>query len=130
MLVKVAERWLDKARKFRDYAKEDLAIGRFDSAAFFAQQAVELLLKGVLIKLGGSRPLTHSVAELLQYLAELAGREAPPDVVRCAEALEQHYVQARYPDARINDYRKWEAEEAVKCMEVVWGYVREVAEGA
>ena len=46
--------------------------------------------------------------------------------MRCAEALEMHYIQARYPDARINDYRRWEAEEAIRCMEVVWNYVREV----
>jgi len=29
-------------------------------------------------------------------------------------------------DARINDYRRWETEEAIRCMEVVWNYVREV----
>ena len=46
--------------------------------------------------------------------------------MRCAEALETHCIQARCPDARLNEYRKWEA---VKCMDAVWGYVREVAGG-
>ncbi|MGC8974462.1 MAG: HEPN domain-containing protein [Thermoproteus sp.] len=55
------EIWARKAARYREYAKEDLANGRYDSAAFFAQQAAELLLKGVLIRLTGSRPLTHSV---------------------------------------------------------------------
>ncbi len=105
----MAELWLNKARRFRDYAREDLANNRFDSAAFFAQQSIELLIKGgLLIKFGGSRPITHSTSELLQYLLKILGKEAPQEVTRCAELLEQHYVQARYPDARINDYRKWE----------------------
>jgi len=34
--------------------------------------------------------------------------------MRCAEALEAHYIQARCPDARLNEYRKREMEEAVK----------------
>jgi len=70
-------------------------------------------------KLTGTR-ITNSTAELLQYLAKTLNVQPPNDVVRCAEALEMHYIQARYPDARINDYRRWEAEEAIRCMEVVW----------
>jgi HEPN domain-containing protein len=123
------EAWIKKALRFREYAEEDLRGGRYDSAAFFAQQAAEFLLKGVLIKLTGSRPLTHAVSELLAYLAKALGRPVPEDVMRCAEALETHYIQARYPDARLSEYRKWEAEGAVKCMDAVWRYVREVAEG-
>ncbi|WP_291766878.1 HEPN domain-containing protein [Caldivirga sp. UBA161] len=125
----MADPWVNKARRFRDYAREDLANNRFDSAAFFAQQSIELLFKGLLIKLGGSRPITHSTSELLQYLMKLLGKEAPPGIIRCVELLEQHYIQARYPDARINDYRRWEAEDAVKCMDLVWDYVQQVAGG-
>ncbi|MEM1597295.1 MAG: HEPN domain-containing protein [Pyrobaculum sp.] len=88
--------------------------------------------KGVLIAKTGSS-VTHSVSELLHYLAKAFGEESSEEVARCA--VEQHYVQARYPDARVNDYRKWEAEEEVKCMEISgpmfnkWlEYVKEVAE--
>jgi len=121
------EVWIRKALRFRECAEEDLRGGRYDSVAFFAQQAAEFLLKGVLIT--GSRQLTHAVSELLTYLAKALGRPVPEDVMRCAETLETHYIQARYPDARLNEYRKWEAEEAVKCMDAVWRYVREVAGG-
>ena len=58
------EAWIRKAL-IREYAEEDLRSGRYDSAAFFAQQAAE----DMLIKLTGSRPLTHAVSELLEYLA-------------------------------------------------------------
>ena len=97
------EVWIRKALRFREYAEEDLRSGRYDSAAFFAQQAAEFLLKGVLIKLTGSRPLTHAVSELLAYLAKALGRPVPEDVARCAEALETHYIQARCPDARLSE---------------------------
>jgi len=40
--------------------------------------------------------------------------------------LEAHYIQARCPDARLSGCRGWEA---VKCMDAVWRYVREVAGG-
>jgi len=45
--------------------------------------------------------LTHAVSELLAYLA--LGRPVPEDVMRCAEALEMHCIQARYPDARLSE---------------------------
>jgi len=61
------EVWIRKALRFRECAEEDLRSGRYDSAAFFTQQAAEFLLKGVLIT--GFRPLTHAVSELLAYLA-------------------------------------------------------------
>jgi HEPN domain-containing protein len=43
------EAWIRKALRFRECAEEDLRSGRYDSAAFFAQQAAKFLLKGVLI---------------------------------------------------------------------------------
>lgn len=116
--------WLEKAERFRRYAREDLKRGRFDSASFYAQQAAELMLKALLIKLTGARPLTHSTSELLTMLSKALGRELTDSAVRCAEELEQHYVQARYPDARVSEYRQWEAERAVECMEEVWSYVQ------
>ena len=123
------EAWIRKALRFRECAEEDLRDGRYNSFAFFAQQAAEFLFKGMLIKLTGSRQLTHAVSELLGYLGKALGRSVSEGVGRCAEALEAHYVQARCPDARLSGCRGWEAEEAVKCMDAVWRYVREVAGG-
>ncbi len=97
------EAWIRKALRFREYAEEDLRSGRYDSATFFAQQAAEFLLKGMLIKFTESRPLTHAVSELLAYPAKALERLVPEDVARCAEALEAHYIQARCPDARLSE---------------------------
>jgi len=117
------ESWLRRAAKFREYAHEDLRAGRYDSAAFFAQQSVELALKALLIKLTGSRPQTHATGDLLGLVEKALGVVFPEDVRRCAELLEQHYIQPRCPEARLSDYRRWEAEEAVECMEKVWAHV-------
>lgn len=54
----VWESWLKRARSFTEYAEADLKNGRYDSCAFFAQQAVEMLLRGVLLKRTGVRPIT------------------------------------------------------------------------
>ncbi len=118
--------WVRKARRLRRYALEDLSLGRYEEAAFNAHQAVELAIKGMLIKLGGAKPMTHSIRELLSALSALTGAEPGHNVVRCAAELERHYVGARYPDARLAEYEAWEAEEAVKCMEVVLRYVESV----
>ena len=123
MGVRNVETWVRRALRFREYAHEDYRAGRYDSAAFFAQQSVELALKALLMGLTGSRPQTHATGDLLRLLERALGTSFPDDVVRCAELLEQHYIQPRYPDARLNDYREWEAREALDCMERLWGHV-------
>lgn len=32
--------------------------------------------------------------------------ELSEDVAKCAKSLEEHYVQARYPDARLGHYER------------------------
>ncbi|MGC8974542.1 MAG: HEPN domain-containing protein [Thermoproteus sp.] len=32
-------------------------------------------------------------------------------------------LQARYPDARIGEYERREAEECIKCMESLWRWI-------
>ena len=116
------ESWVEKARRFASYAEEDYSRGRYDSASFYAQQAAETMLKGILIKNTGTRPYTHSLTDLLTSLARVKELEIPQEVMRCAEELEQHYLQSRYPDSRLNEYRPWEAERALECMRRVLAY--------
>jgi len=67
------ESWLRRAAKLREYAHEDLRGEKYDSAAFFAQQSVELALKALLIKLTGSRPQTHATGDLLELVEKALG---------------------------------------------------------
>jgi len=124
----VWEPWLRKSQALAGYAERDFAAGRYDTASFFAQQSAEILLKGLLLKRTGARPYTHSIADMLRTLSESLESPVPEEAVRCAEELELHYVQARYPDARVNEYRRWEAERAPECLRRIVGYVRGVGE--
>ncbi|MEZ0319667.1 MAG: HEPN domain-containing protein [Pyrobaculum sp.] len=117
------EAWFLKASRFRKSAYRALDEGEYDLACFLAQQAAEFLLKGVLIKEAGARPVTHSLYEMAKRLAQLRGASLGEDVARCAKALEEHYIQARYPDARLGPYEKWEAEQCLECMEAIWRWV-------
>jgi HEPN domain-containing protein len=83
---------------------------------FLGAQSAEFLLKGVLIRDVGARPLTHSLNEMARRLAQIRAVELTGDVARCAKSLEEHYVQARYPDARLGPYERWEAEECLQCL--------------
>ena len=117
--------WRLKAERFREAAISELKNGRYDVASFSAQQAAELYLKGFIIGRTGSKPYTHLLTELLKLIFELTGKRNE-GVERCAASLEVHYLQARYPDSRLRDYTREEAEEAVRCMEVILDFVRSV----
>ena len=125
----LAERWFRKAERFGEEARDNFEKGRYDLACFSAQQASEMRLKGLLISLTGAKPYTPILSELAEAL-EAAGINVPGEVKRCCRSLEEHYLQARYPDARVNEYGRDEAEEALRCMEVVRRFVEEVLRGA
>ncbi len=93
--------------------------GLYNEACFFAHQAVEFYIKGKLIELTGSRPYTHSIAALLEQLLGILQRRPNGEVVKCAKLLTEQYVSSRYPDARMLDYDRDDAEECLRCMELV-----------
>ncbi|MCX8193614.1 MAG: HEPN domain-containing protein [Nitrososphaeria archaeon] len=122
------ERWLKKALNFEAEALDNLNSGRYDLACFSAQQSSEMRLKGLLIKLAGSRPYTHLLSEMLEIIRSICNIEITDEVIECARKLEEHYLQARYPDARLSEYTRREAEEALKCMEVIKKFVENVVQ--
>jgi HEPN domain-containing protein len=117
------ESWVQKAEKYKSYAQRSLEEEAYDLACFLAQQSAEFLLKGVLIREVGARPLTHSLYEMARRLAQVRAVELSEDVAKCAKSLEEHYVQARYPDARLGPYERWEAEECLRCLETLWRWI-------
>ena len=71
------------------------------------------------------RPYSHSILDLLTLLGDL-GIDFDERIEACAKTLDPHYLQARYPDARLGDYSREEAEEAVKCMEVMLDFLQDI----
>ncbi|MEL9990056.1 MAG: HEPN domain-containing protein [Thermoproteus sp.] len=115
--------WIEKVARFRNSANRAFLEGDYDLACFLAQQAVELVLRGVLLREIGARPLTHSLYELAKRLAQLRGGDLDERLAKCAKSLEEHYIQARYPDARLGPYERWEAEGCLSCMEELWRWI-------
>jgi len=117
------EAWLAKARRYGQYVERAYREGEYDLACFLAQQSAEFALRGVLIREAGARPLTHSLLDMAKRLAQLRGVQLPEEVAVCAKTLEEHYIQARYPDARLGSYEEWEAKRCLECLEALWQWI-------
>ena len=120
-----SEKWIAKSLKFKELASRSLEEKSYDFASFFAQQAVEFYLKGMLVQRAGVKSYSHSLTVLIESLIE-AGVAVPRDVRDCTRKLGEHYLQALYADARITDYREDEAKEALRCMEVTLDFLTSV----
>jgi len=72
-----------------------------------------------LIKEVGARPLTHSLYEMAKRLAQLRAVELPEEALGVQSRFKEHYIQARYPDARLGPYERWKAEECLRRMEML-----------
>ncbi|GAB6943478.1 HEPN domain-containing protein [Vulcanisaeta sp. JCM 14467] len=119
----MASRWYARAERYRALSRDMLNRGFYPEACFFAQQATEFYLKGRLIELTGSRLYTHSIIALLNQVDSILNKPLNDEVIRCAKLLTEQYIGSRYPDARMLDYDRTDAEDCVKCMEMVMSYV-------
>ncbi len=121
----IALGWLDKAKRFLTAAKRSLDESLYDMACFNSQQAADMALKAVLIMKSGYKPLTHSITELLEAISEI--EEVPSDISDCS-GIEEHYIQARYPNARVKEYSFDEAQDSVKCGEAIVRFAEGILE--
>ncbi|MCS7110285.1 MAG: HEPN domain-containing protein, partial [Candidatus Caldarchaeum sp.] len=87
--------------------EENFREARYDAAAFYAQQAAEMLLQGILLRKTGARPYTYSISEMFKTLAQTHQKEVPEPVLVSASKLEKHYLSSRYPDAGMVEYNRW-----------------------
>ncbi len=107
---------------FLQEAVEDLEKGFYDLAAFHAEQALQLFLKSMLVRISGEEIRGHEVRELLATLAfslDTEGfKEIAEEMSKLAKryrkllvGLEEAYYEARY---KPYPYTKEEAEELVE----------------
>ncbi len=92
-----------RSREFLIEADQALREGRYDLACFFAEQAVQLFLKAILLRLVGYYPRTHHVRALLSKLAEILPEDRRAILLEFMRSnrsllseLEDVYVMARY----------------------------------
>ncbi len=116
-----AEDWLRQAQRDLDHARDTLADGTFEWAAFAAQQGAEKAVKAVFQHLGGEAR-GHSVSQLLAALPEAV--RPPRDLIEASKELDKHYIGPRYPNsypegAPLDFYTRAEAQRAIETAERV-----------
>lgn len=120
------DRWLSQANHTFASAERDAHQKDFAWACFKAQQAGEYALKALLR--GLSQPAYgHALKRLLGELAEL-NLEVPEKIQSAGQALDRHYIPARYPDAYPEGspheyYDQKTAKEALDAAAEVIGWV-------
>ena len=115
----------DRALAMLKASKHHLSTGDYDLASFLTEQAVQLYLKYVILKITGEMPRTHSIRELLQILGRVTNQEVEiSEFIRRHRSmlirLEDAYIASRYLFRR---YDRDEVKELVDFAEELIGYV-------
>ena len=121
--------WVEKAEFFRREVKRHLGENVYWIVCFEAQQAVELYLRALAIKLTGLYEFTHDLSKLLKYLED-AGLKILGQLYVYADALTPHYTLARYPGSKPIEYDEAVARRCIEYMEKIVGWILSEAEGA
>jgi HEPN domain-containing protein len=92
-----ARRWIDKAKSDLLNADNNLAAQKvpYDTVCFHCQQAVEKLLKGVLVAHGYEYPITHNLFVVLEKVLEF--NPSAESLRETLALLNPYSVEVRYP---------------------------------
>lgn len=91
----IGRRWVYFARENLQMAEIAVREGIWNQACFNAQQCVEKMLKAVLADRESPVPRTHSMADLMELIADNRFDDIAADI----RALDRFYIATRYPDA-------------------------------
>lgn len=87
--------WLRFAESDRRATQVLLADGFYEHCVFYCQQAVEKLLKAIIVKQTGERPPhTHNLRALLERVQAIA---IPNEIAHSVSTISEYYVGSRYP---------------------------------
>ncbi len=113
----------ERAKTFLEEAESLLARGKYDIACFNAEQAAQLYLKALTLRLLGYIPRARRAREILGMISKALKEMGREDLKRRVEdlvenarrdlrELEDAYVGSRYL------LRTYDREDAVRCIEV------------
>jgi HEPN domain-containing protein len=111
-----ATRWLAQASEDLHTAQILFDSNRYGPCAFFCQQTAAKALKAVIYH-HGEKPWGHSVPSLLDQACVLLGMITDDTPTVEAEALDEHYMRSRYPDARTEQQCKYDRETAETALQ-------------
>jgi len=118
--------WLIQSRRNLDQAADSAAANRHEWACFAAQQAAELAVKALHLKLGQDA-WGHVVRRLLEELPKQAA--VPAELLDAARTVDLHYIPARYPNGHDagppgEHYGPKQSEEAIRCARQIFEFCR------
>ncbi len=128
LVLVLADPWIERAEDFLTIAKDSLERKIYALACFNSQQATELYLKAILVSKTGSHVFTHSLVELLESIESL-GFEVPEELFVIAEALESHYIKARYPARHTKPYTERDAKRCIEYAKQIIRFAKKILEG-
>ena len=117
-----AKEWLHKAESDRDTAKYLLAGRKYGDCSFYCQQAVEKLLKAMIVlQINQRPPYTHDLLTLAKKITSLELDEA---IINALGKLDGYYAGSRYPLDTVDPAAFVEslANEAIQAMEEVFAW--------
>ncbi len=94
--MNIPKEWIEKAEFFHRSCRQRFEEKVYWAVCFEAQQAIEILLKGLQVAYMGVHEFTHDLSRLLRGL-EVAGIQVPRELYVYVDALTPHYTMARYP---------------------------------
>jgi len=112
--------WLNTAELDRRAAHILFNKDQFEACVFHCQQAVEKLLKAIIVQQTNKRPVhAHSLRVLLE---EITGVEINAQIEEAISKIDGYYVGSRYPIDAVDPgiFIRPLAEFAVQCMEEVF----------
>ena len=87
--------WVRLVESDREAARILFEAGHHEACTFHCQQAIEKLLKAILVKQTNFRPPhIHSLRLLLERVGAI---EVPPEIIESASLIDAYYVGSRYP---------------------------------
>lgn len=108
------QEWVEKALDDMDAAEGMLKIHKYAYVLFCCQQAVEKMIKALIIKLTEEMPLrSHD----LMKLAGIAGIKPDEERELFYKSLTAYYVESRYPDKKGALTRRLTEESSISYLE-------------
>ena len=118
--------WLTQAGRNLEQAADSAAAGRHEWACFAAQQAAEMAVKALHLRLG-QEGWGHVVRRLLEELP--ASVAVPRDLLDAGRVLDAYYIPTRYPNghpagAPGEHYGRLQSDEAIRHARAIVEFCR------
>ena len=112
MSKKAAKKWLEEAKHDLEIAEGNIKLSFYNVTAFYSQQAIEKLLKSILIYETGTAPKIHLNDELARLLP------ISEETRKYIGGTSEDYSMSRYPDLTPDvPHKSYRLEDAVKRIE-------------